>query len=50
MAGETKLAGALLPHGWGTLKRQLEALERQDLLAVMYGQPSDDQGGGFGGF
>jgi hypothetical protein len=30
--------------------RQLEALERQDLLAIMYGQPVEEEGGGFGGF
>jgi hypothetical protein len=28
--------------------RQLEDLKRQDLLAIMYGQPDDDQGGGAG--
>ncbi len=30
--------------------RQLEALQRQDLLAIMYGQPEEDQGGGGFGF
>lgn len=30
--------------------RKLEAFKRQDLLAVMYGQPSEEQGGGGFGF